>query len=225
MVTKLIFVRHGEAEGNLKRVFHGWTDSGLTLKGCAQAEKVAKRLKTERIDIIYSSPLKRAYETAKFIAREKEIQNITTLEGLREINGGDWENERWDELPVKWPDEYNTWEENPHLHCMPMGESMKEAFDRILNVVFSIIAENKGKNICIVTHGTVLRSLICYFYGKPFEELVTITWHDNTSVTIVEFNSEKFNVSMEGDISHLGEGMSTFETQDWWIQKHKNMTK
>ncbi len=221
MKTRLVFVRHGEAEGNIKRIFHGWTDSELTDKGYHQAERVAIRLKDENIDLIYSSPLKRAYETARLIARQQNIQEIITLEGLKEIHGGKWENEKWDELPVKWPDDYNTWETSPHLHCMPMGESMKEAFERIVDTIQDIVKQNEGKNICIVTHGTVLRTLICFFYGKPFEDLVTISWHDNTSVTIVEFDNKGFEVFAEGDNSHLGEELSTFATQDWWKKEQR----
>lgn len=219
MITRLIFVRHGEAEGNQKRIFHGWTDSELTPKGHKQAESVAARLKSENIDVIYSSPLKRAYGTASIIARENNIKDIITLDGLKEINGGKWENENWDELPQKWPEEYDVWERKPHLHCMPMGETMKEVFDRMVSAINYIIEENQGKNVCIVTHGTVLRALMCYFYGRPFEDLVSISWYDNTSVTIVEFNSRNFEVFLEGDNSHLGDELSTFATQDWWKER------
>lgn len=219
MNTKIIFVRHGEAEGNLKRIFQGWTDSDLTPKGYQQAEKVAKRLKAEKIDIMYSSPLKRAFETARLIAEEQGIKDILIAEGLKEINGGDWENQEWDQLPVKWPEEYTTWETNPHLHCMPMGESMREAFDRTIDSTMNIIKGNQGKSICIVTHGTVLRTLMCYFLGKPFEHLVTVSWYDNTSISVVEFNNNAFKVFLEGDNSHLGEELSTFATQDWWKTK------
>ncbi len=216
MVTRLIFVRHGEAEGNIERIFHGWTDSSLTEKGRKQAEKAAQRLKHEDIKVIYSSPLKRAYETAVLIAREQGIDDIRLMEGLKEINGGEWENERWEDLPQKWPEEYDTWERNPHLHCMPAGESMKEAFDRMAEAVYEIAKSHEGQNICIVTHGTVLRTLMCYFYGKPFEDLVTISWYDNTSITVVEFDSTQFKVALEGDNSHLDDNLSTFAGQDWW---------
>lgn len=222
MLTRLIFVRHGEAEGNLKRIFQGWTDADLTPRGYQQAERVAIRLKDDYIDVIYSSPLKRAYETAKVIALKKGIDNINIRDALKEIHGGEWENEEWGQLPVKWPKEYYTWEKEPHLHCMPMGESMKEAFDRVVSAIYNIIEEDFGKNICIVTHGTVLRSLICYFYGKPFEELVKISWHDNTSVTIVEFDSKEFKVAIEGDNSHLEKELSTFANQDWWKQEQED---
>ncbi|MGE5473599.1 MAG: histidine phosphatase family protein [Ignavibacteriales bacterium] len=219
MTTKIIFVRHGEAEGNFERIFHGQTDSKLTEKGHSQAKKAAEKLKNEDIDVIYSSPLKRAYETAEYIAKEKNINNIIADDGLMEIYGGEWENVRWDDLPQIWPEEYENWENRPHLHCMPAGESMKQAYDRIVYTVSRIANENKGKNICIVTHGTVLRALMCYIYRKPFEDLITVSWYDNTAITIVEFINNSFKVILEGDNSHLGDQLSTFATQDWWKEK------
>ena len=216
MKTRLIFVRHGEAEGNRKKLFHGWTDSELTPKGNQQAQAVAKRLKYQPIDVMYSSPLKRAYRTAQYIAEEKGIMEIKVVDNLKEINAGLWEDMKFDKLPVKWPKEHDVWENKPHLHCMPMGESIKDAFDRTLHEVLHIIKENQGKSVCVVTHGTVLRSLVCHFKGKPFEELATVPWCDNTSITVVEFDDRNFRVCLEGDNSHLCEDLSTFATQDWW---------
>ncbi|MGE5328809.1 MAG: histidine phosphatase family protein [Deltaproteobacteria bacterium] len=219
MTTKIIFVRHGEAKGNFERVFHGQTDSDLTEKGHKQAQKTAERLKSEEIDVIYSSPLKRAFQTAQYIAGTKNIEDIIANDGLMEINGGKWENIRWEELPDKFPEEYYNWEHCPHLHCMPAGESMKQAYDRIVDAVINIVNENKGRSICIVTHGTVLRALICHIKSKPLEDLITVSWCDNTAITIVEFVDNAFKVILEGDNSHLGNELSTFATQDWWQDK------
>lgn len=216
MTTKIIFVRHGEAEGNYERIFHGITNSELTEKGKKQAEKVAQRLKNENIDIIYSSSLKRAFDTAKYIAGAKNIDNIIVKDELVEINGGDWENVEWAELSNIWPEDYENWENHPHLHCMPGGESMNQAYDRIVSAVCKIAEENKGRDICIVTHGTVLRALMCYLYNKPLEDMITISWCDNTAITIVEFVDNSIRVLLEGDNKHLIEGLSTLETQDWW---------
>jgi len=69
--TRIIFVRHAEAEGNLNRVFHGWTDSSITERGHLQAQRVAQRLKDVDIDVIYSSSLKRTLQTAQYIADVK----------------------------------------------------------------------------------------------------------------------------------------------------------
>ena len=224
MKSRLIFVRHAEAEGNLNRVFHGWTDSGITEKGHIQAKHAAERLESIDIDVIYSSSMKRTLQTAQYISDIKNLPIIRT-DKLKEINGGEWEGKRWDELPGLWPEEYDTWENEPHAHVMPNGETMEEFQKRLIDEVMYILKNNTGKNICIVTHGTAIRSLMCVFLGCGLKEMVSIKWYDNTSITIIDYEKGKFNVVLEGDTSHLGNELSTVENQEWWneyIKKFNN---
>lgn len=220
MRTRLIFVRHAEAEGNIGRVFHGWTDSQITEKGHIQAQRVAGRLKGENIDVLYSSSLKRTIQTAEYISKAKNLPIIRT-DKLKEINGGDWEDRRWDELPVVWPEQYDTWEHKPHMHQMPNGESMKDFQARLISEVKYIIDNNQGKDICIVTHGTAIRALMCYFFHCDLDEIINVVWYDNTSVTVIDYENGKFSVVMQGDISHLDKETSTIENQEWWVE-YKN---
>lgn len=222
MKTRLILVRHAEAEGNFKRLFHGWTDSSITEKGHIQAKQVAERLKDVKIDAIYSSSLKRTLQTAEYIARVKGLPIIMT-DKLKEINGGDWENKKWEDLPVEWPEEYDTWENKPHIHRMPNGESMEEFQERLLDEIKYIIDKNKGKAICLVTHGTAIKALLCRFYSCTLEEMLRIPWHENTSVTVVDYEDGNFNVVIEGDASHLDSELSTIRNQDWWIENAKKL--
>ena len=226
MKTRLIFVRHAEAEGNLNRVFHGWTDSGITEKGHIQAKKAAQRLLDFNIDILYSSSMKRTVQTAQYIADIKNLPIIKT-DKLKEINGGDWEGKRWDELPGLWPQQYDSWENRPHELIMPNGETMREFQKRLIDEVMYIIDNNKGKDVCIVTHGTAIRSLMCCFFHYGLEEMVNIKWYDNTSISIVEYEDGKFNVVLEGDASHLGNELSTIQNQEWWseyLEKYNKST-
>ncbi|MGE4283996.1 MAG: histidine phosphatase family protein [Clostridia bacterium] len=213
-MIRLILVRHGEAEGNLIRKFHGHYDSKLTPNGHQQVQKLSERMEKEEIDILYSSDLSRAYETARYIA-EKKHMDIQVIEGLREINGGDWENIPWADLPHKWPESYNHWEKSPHLLQMPNGESMVEFQQRVVKEIMSLIKNSESENICVVTHGTVIKVLLCFFYGKPLEEIVNIQWHDNASITIINIDQDNYHVVIEGDNRHLGE-LSTLAKQDWW---------
>ena len=217
MATRLIIVRHAEAEGNVNRVFHGWTDSEITGKGHIQARLVAERLKNTHIDVLYSSSLKRTLQTAAYIARAKELPIIRT-DKLKEINGGKWENMPWAVLPKKWPEEYYLWENMPHLHKMPSGESMIEFQRRIVEEFQYIINNNKGKSICVVTHGTAIKSIMCFFYNLSLEEMINFPWYDNTAVTIIECEKDMFNIIVEGDTSHLDKDMKTIENQDWWLK-------
>jgi len=224
MKTRLIFVRHAEAEGNKIRRFHGWTDSGLTEKGHLQAEKAAERFKQIDVDVIYSSTLKRTRQTAEYIAKVKGLPVITS-ENLREINGGDWEDLEWTELEKRWPEEYDTWENRPHVHRMPNGESMEEFQERLLNEVMSIIKRHEGKNICIVTHGTAIRAMLCHFKQCSLEEMINIAWCDNTALTIIDYENGAFDIVLQGDSSHLDQELGTVVNQDWWEDYMKRFMK
>ena len=224
MTTRLIFVRHAEAVGNKIRRFHGWTDSGLTDKGRLQAERVAARLKDVDIDVIYSSSLTRAVQTAEYIAEQKGLP-VRTAEKLKEINGGDWEDIAWTELEERWPDEYENWENQPHTLKMPNGESMDEFQDRLLEEVMSIIERNEGQNICIVTHGTAIRAMLCHFRSCNLEEMVNVDWCDNTAITIIDCTDGVFTIVAEGDSAHLGSDLGTIVNQDWWEEHTRKMKK
>ncbi len=213
-MTHLIIVRHAEAEGNINRRFHGHTDSALTENGHKQAERLAEKLLGVDINIIYSSDLTRAYQTAKHIADIKGL-DVNVIKGLREIDGGDWENELWEVLPEKWPEVYHHWENNPHLVEMPNGETMSEMQERAIEEIKTLVEKNVGRSICVVTHGTLLKALLCYIYNKPLSEFNNIAWHDNASITMIHIDKDIFNVIIEGDNEHLGE-LSTLAKQDWW---------
>ncbi len=224
MKTRLILVRHAEAEGNFKRLFQGWTDGELTEKGHLQAERVASRLKDIDIDVIYSSSLKRTMDTASYTSEIKGL-TIKATDKLREINGGDWENEPWNLLSSKWPEEYECWEKTPHIHKMPNGESMAEFYHRLVLELESILEDNKGRNVCIFTHGTAIRALLCYIKGCTLDEMMNVQWCDNTALTIADYESGKFNLLLEGDAEHLGEDLGTIINQDWWQEFLKSIGK
>jgi len=220
MKTKLIIVRHAEAVGNKIREFHGWTDEGITEKGKLQASIAAERLKNIHVDVIYSSSMKRTMETAGYIAEAKNLP-IIPVDDLKEINGGLWEGMTWRELARKYPDEYDIWENKPHLLQMPEGESMEGFQQRVVSAVMRILEKEAGKNILIVTHGTVIRVLLCRFKELPLEDMVKIPWCDNTAITAGIWENGKFHIEAEGDCSHLDDEMSTFKNQEWYFEYRK----
>ncbi len=215
-------MRHAEAEGNVNRHFHGWTDSSITKSGHRQAELLAEKIMDYKIDILYSSSLKRTVQTAEWISKATSLQ-IIKIDGLKEINGGDWENELWSDLPKLWPDEYKTWENEPEIHKMPNGESMKDFLDRLAIEISSIVSQNKGKKVCVVTHGTAIRVLMSYFHKKDLSLYVNIPWYDNTSITVVEFSDDDCKILLEGDATHLSNDLKTIEKQDWWKAKNEKI--
>ena len=108
MVTTVYLVRHAQAEGNEKRLFQGHYNGAVSQMGWRQLEQLAEYAKTLPLEAVYSSPLTRAMETAKAVARYHDGLTVQVREGLIEINGGDWEGKPWDCFPTDYPEEMST---------------------------------------------------------------------------------------------------------------------
>lgn len=186
MACNVIFVRHGQSEGNLLRVFLGHTDRNLTQLGEIQAKKTAEFLKDRKIDRIYSSDLKRAFNTAKPLADLKGIDIIKTEE-LREIFAGYWENISINDIKEKYVQSYNTWMSNIGRARLDGGESVIELQERIKNEVMRIVSENDNKTIVIFTHATPIRTFFSYINGKNVDEIKNLIWPTNASVSEAVF--------------------------------------
>lgn len=223
MQTKLIFVRHGEAQGNIERVFHGFTNSDLTENGREQVKRAADRLKNEHIDFFYASDLKRAYETAATVASFHGCE-ISVDSRLREINGGLWEEVPWDDLPELFPESYAHWLDTPYKLQMPEGESMEVFYQRLKEVVDEIVINHAGKTICIASHGTAIRVLCSYFKGLPLTKLTDVDWCDNAAITVVLHDENGYQIITEGDNSHLLD-ISTIGKQEWWKKEQERRKK
>lgn len=215
-MTRLYLVRHCEAEGNINHIFQGSYDADISENGKEQLARLKERFRGVQFDAIYSSPLKRAYKTAQAVNTflKKEIIRV---DGLREINGGHWEGEKYDLLPELYPDEYEAWAKEPWRFNPEGGESMNHIRDRIWETIISIMKENEGKTVVIASHGCAIRNFICRAKGLPLERICEVNWLENTSVSTFEFD-EAFNpiIIKFNDFSHLDADTYTLQKQAWW---------
>lgn len=195
-MTRMIFVRHGQSIGNLEGRFYGHLDGALTDKGVAQAKKAAQYLENMKIDVAYASDLIRAYETGRIVAEPHGLDVIPERE-LRELYAGKWENMTLDELPVKFPESVRTWVTDIGNSCPDGGESVRELSVRISRAVWRIAEENDGKTVLIATHATPIRTLACGWFGKSIEEMQSVEWVKNASVSIVNYDTENRTTKVE----------------------------
>ena len=204
-MTTLILVRHGQSLANLKKIYAGHTDYDLSPLGHKQTEKTAEYiLENYKIDKIYSSDLKRAYNTAKKVA-DKICMEIITDENLREIYAGEWENVPFDELEEKFEKDYSTWLDDVGNAKCTGGETVKHMAERILKRLTQIAEENDEKTVLVTFHATPIRAMQCLWSGKTFEEMKDVPWSSNASVTVAEFENGQFTLSLMGEDKHLSD--------------------
>jgi len=196
---KLFLIRHGQT--NWRKIgFLSYTDLELTKKGISQAKKIARKLKKEKIDKIYSSPLKRCSRTAQIIGKYLDLK-IHIVPQLREVNFGILERLSLKEAEKKYPELFLARQKDKWNFRIPSGESYKDAAKRVLNFLKKL-SDMKHQNIVLVTHVTIIKILLKYFSNLSMEK-IDQTRFPPTSLTIFEKKNKRFRVLAINDISHL----------------------
>lgn len=162
----LLLARHGESEGNKPWTFLGRSDPPLTARGVAQAAQLSEKLASEPITAVYSSPLKRAWETAVVAALPHQLEPIKTAE-LIEQDYGEWEGLHVDQVAIKFADDHQNWQRDA-LHFGPTGgESLGEIEQRVQKLLARLRTEHAGETILLASHGGALNSLLCHLLATP----------------------------------------------------------
>ena len=188
-MTTLIVVRHGESVSNLNATFTGQTDSPLTELGHEQARRTAEYLKDRHIDVIYSSDLSRAMQTAQPTAEMHGLP-IHPDARLREICGGDWELRNGDEISALYPQSYALWKESVYLGTPDGGESFLQVADRTDEFLSEILQKHRGQCVAIFSHALAVRTFACRWFGIPYEKVNDVPWASNASVSEVNYEDD-----------------------------------
>ena len=141
--ARVFIVRHGATILSAEDRFAGETDVPLSDEGRTQTRHLAKRLSTEKISAIYSSPLGRTMETARILAEPHGLE-VQPRDGLREISHGHWEQLTRREVEEKFPDEMAEWEKDPYTFAPAGGESGLAVTARALAGFIGFGAETRG---------------------------------------------------------------------------------
>jgi broad specificity phosphatase PhoE len=209
-MTTLLLVRHGESVANGKSFFAGHLDIDLSQLGYKQAECTAEYIvKNYSVDVVYSSDLQRAYHTAEPIAKMTGAL-LKKEEALREIYAGDWQGLTFDELQSKYADSYGVWLTDIGRAACINGETVKELYERVWNVLQKILNENMDKTVVIVTHATPIRAICCRLMGKSVEEMKNVAWVSNASITQVIYNGGEWSIKEKSIDRHLADMLTKF---------------
>ncbi len=202
-MRRIYLTRHGESKWNKFKKIQGQQDIDLTSKGKNQAKILAKRLKQEDIDIIFSSDLTRAYDTAQIVGNEINV-DIIKLEELREIKFGPWEGVRTEELVNNYGEEYKLWLKTPHKFKFENIETVKELINRAYKALDIILDNNDFENILIVSHGTFLKAILLVLLDLDISSFSKFAI-DNVSLSIVECREYNNVLKLFNDTNHLRE--------------------
>ena len=167
--TTVNLLRHGAVQG--KNCYRGITDSPLDLKGWQQMSQAIGRL--HNIDYIISSPLRRCLDFAEDYALKKQLP-LQIVNAFSEINFGDWEGKTADEISHSHPGALLKFYQDPGLPAPGSGESLQNFSQRTVNAWQEILQIHRGKQILLITHAGVIRTLLAHALGTPTPNTFTI---------------------------------------------------
>lgn len=165
-----------------EKMYIGSTDVPLSPLGRIQGLMAGIWLKGPGFDAVYSSPLSRAYDTAKMICPSPVIRD-----GLREMYAGDWEGLTFSEVRARWPELYARRGSDQNIP-IPNAESVEDGRARFSKTVDGILGETRG-DVVIVAHLSVIRAYICEYLGVPLSRSRSIQIPCG-SVTVMEADGE-----------------------------------
>jgi probable phosphoglycerate mutase len=154
-VTTILLARHGETDWNRDNRFQGHADPPLNETGRAQAAELAAALAEEPLAAVYSSPLRRAFETAEIAAAPHGLEPVP-VEALREVDVGSWQGLTRAEIEERFPAQFARWLE--YEQGWDDGETYDAMGARVVAALFELAAAHQGEQILAVSHGGPVRA-------------------------------------------------------------------
>jgi ribonuclease H / adenosylcobalamin/alpha-ribazole phosphatase len=199
--TVTLLLRHGQTPMSVQKRYAGRSDVPLTDLGVRQAAAAAKRLASVGLDLIVTSPLLRAVQTAEEVAVATGAPLLTD-DGFRETDFGAWEGLTFAEVRERWPAEMTTWLADPVV-APPGGESFASVSERVTAALHRVLAAREHRTVLIVSHVTPIKMLVARVLLAPpaalyrmhldVAALSEIDWYADGPAVLRSFN----------DTSHL----------------------
>ena len=192
-MSDLLMIRHGQSVYNLENLFTGWVDVPLSEQGVKEAREAAEKLKNYKIDLAYTSKLKRAIDTLNYILEVNKNKDIPVVENaaLNERNYGDLQGLNKAEVAKKYGDEQvHIWRRSYDI-APPSGESLKDTLERAMPYFQKTIVPDlkKGLNVLIVAHGNSLRSIMKELDNISDEDIANLNL-DTGKIYLYKFDKD-----------------------------------
>jgi broad specificity phosphatase PhoE len=197
---EIILARHGETAWNRDEIFRGRADVPLNGLGQKQAELLSGYLSGSPVEAVYSSPLKRALETAAAIAGRHGLE-VRVAPGLNDMHFGDWQGMPVADVREKYSREFGDWSEHPEKVRIPGGESLEDVGKRALGVVEEVV-NGYGGTVVLVSHRVVNKVLICALLGLDNSHFWNLR-QDTCGITVFSHDRGRFVLTGHNNTSYL----------------------
>jgi alpha-ribazole phosphatase len=165
-----LLIRHGQTEWNVSGKYTGQSDIPLNDTGRLQSQQLIEKLKDSPPDVVITSDLMRARETAEILAAPFNLP-VQTDARLREINQGIWEGMAFSDIKAKYAAEFAARQDNPLEVAPPGGETLRQVKERVLTAVASITQTHQGMRVAIVAHGLALALIKAHYTNTPISQV------------------------------------------------------
>ena len=195
--TCLYLLRHAEVEARYQRIFGGRIDMGLSPLGHEQAVSLANYVRGKKPDAIYASPMKRAQLTlAPLLASaSQDARAPVLLEGLREVDFGDWTGLSWEEVAAKFQLKPSQWLDQLERAAIPNAESGRAFRARVEPCLQQILREGAGQSVAVLCHGGTIRMILSLLLDLPLPKMASFEI-DYASVTEVHYSQGRAEVQL-----------------------------
>lgn len=200
-MTRFILIRHGQTRWNRAEKYRGRAHLALNKIGRKQAEAIALSIKGLPIAAIYTSPLKRAVETANTMSKHTGVP-VQILGGLIDIDYGGWQGISPEEAVKRDSELYTKWIEHPHEVRFPDGESLGDVRARAVASVAGLASKHNNETVVLVSHKVVGQVLICALLGLDDSHFWQIE-QDVGAMSIFEMRDAATTIILLNDTCHL----------------------
>jgi len=189
----IFLVRHGETLWNLEKRWQGSKNSPLSSLGEKQAREVKVKLLPYDLDVAYVSFLKRTQDTCDIILNDS-VLNANVLDGIQEINMGDWEGKTHSEVQTNNASELDLFLNTPEKFSLHGAETYLEVQTRIVKSLEYIFASHKNSNVLVVSHGVAIKVALAYYCSIPLNELATLNNPQNGSIICLSNGEDRVSI-------------------------------
>jgi broad specificity phosphatase PhoE len=181
---RLLLIRHGESEGNAELRLQGQGEYPLTERGLEQGRLLAERLRPLSLAAFYSSPVRRARQTADVIAEVTGLE-VTELPGVEEYDFGELSGMTYRELAEKHPEIVEQYRRGPDYPSFPGGEDRDAFRRRVCEALWSVAERHPGASVAVVAHAGPIGVFCLEVLGLPYRRPLPLRIY-NGSITVVE---------------------------------------